>query len=113
MDILREFRMSRCYTRRKIMRLRTLVLSLFALAAASAQINAGRISGTVTDATGSAVAGARVTITQDSTKQKWNVTTDSAGFYVVTSVPVGAYAVQVEANGFRPAEKTGYDLPDD
>ena len=38
---------------------------------------------------------AKVTITQTTTNLKWNATTDTAGFYVVTSVPVGAYQVQV------------------
>jgi hypothetical protein len=95
------------------MLVRSVFVSLLLLGAASAQINVGRISGTITDSTGAAVAGAKVTVTQEATKRKWNTASDNAGFYVVTSIPVGAYAVQVEANGFRPAEKTGYDLADD
>jgi hypothetical protein len=95
------------------MLLRLLATFALVVSAASAQINVGRISGTITDSSGAAIAGAKVTITQTSTRQLWNATTDSAGFYVVTSVPVGAYTVQVEANGFRTAEKTGYDLADD
>jgi hypothetical protein len=80
---------------------------------AAAQINAGRISGTITDGSGSAVSSAKVTITNEATRLQWSTLTDSAGFYVVTSIPAGGYRVRVEAAGFRLAEKTGYDLADD
>ena len=79
----------------------------------SAQTIPGRISGTVTDSSGASVAGAHITITNDATALKWKALTDNGGFYLVTNLPVGTYNVDVEASGFRKAEKQGYDLVDD
>jgi hypothetical protein len=77
-----------------------------------AQTNSGRISGTVIDSSGAVVAGASVVITNQGTALKWKSVTNSSGFYVVTSLPVGGYSVQVEGAGFRKAQKTGLDLAD-
>src|SRR5258705_11304978 len=99
------------------MRLRTsfvaLFPALFAVTAAFGQANLGRISGTVTDASGGAIGGAKVTIINTGTGLKRNFTTESSGFYLVPNLPVGIYNVDVESSGFRKAEKTGLDLPDD
>jgi hypothetical protein len=85
-------------------------LGLFSV---SAQTIPGRISGTVTDSSGAAVAGAHITVTNEATALKWKAVTDNGGFYLVTNLPVGTYNVDVEASGFRKAEKQGYDLVDD
>src|SRR6266567_3847125 len=77
-----------------------------------AQTNAGRISGTVTDSSGAVIAGANVVITNQGTALKWKAVTNSSGFYVVTSLPVGGYSVEIEGAGFRKAQKTGLDLAD-
>ncbi|HEX6546026.1 MAG TPA: carboxypeptidase-like regulatory domain-containing protein, partial [Bryobacteraceae bacterium] len=52
----------------------------------AAQTSFGRISGTVTDPTGAAVAGAQVTITDVDTQAKRDVITDNNGFYVATNL---------------------------
>jgi hypothetical protein len=80
---------------------------------ASAQTIPGRISGTITDSSGASVAGARITITNDATALKWEALTDDCGLYLAANLPVGTYNVDVEAAGFRKAEKQGYDLVDD
>jgi hypothetical protein len=80
--------------------------------AALAQNNNGRISGTVTDATGSVIAGASVIVTNIDTRITDKASTDSAGFYVVPDLAVGNYSVIVEAKGFKKSEKTGYSLND-
>jgi hypothetical protein len=80
---------------------------------ASAQVNVGRISGTVTDASGAAVGGAQVVVSSQATQTERKATTDHQGFYVVVNLPVGGYDVKVEAKGFRVFERTGIDLPDD
>src|SRR5436853_7218688 len=79
---------------------------------ALAQNNNGRISGTVTDSTGSVIAGAKVTVTNASTNVSQGATTNSSGFYVVPDLAVAIFNVTVEAPGFKKAEKKGYDLPD-
>src|SRR3977135_2160562 len=83
------------------------------LFSASAQTIPGRISGTITDSSGASVAGAHITITNEATGFKSRAVTDNGGFYLVTNLPVGTYNVDVEAAGFRKAEKQGYDLVDD
>jgi hypothetical protein len=75
-----------------------------------AQSIVGRIAGTVTDAAGASVPGARVQITNEGTGIAREATTDPNGFYVATNLPVGNYRVAVEAPGFKQATKTGYDL---
>ena len=71
--------------------------AMFVLAAAlttcavdtAAQSIFGRISGTVTDAQGGVVAGAKITIVNEETKIERQATTDSNGYYVATDLPVG------------------------
>ncbi len=86
---------------------------LVAAALVSAQDSNGRISGTVTDKTGASVPGAAVTVTNRATEVKWRAATDASGFYLVPSLPVGTYSVEVDAKGFRRAENIGYELSDD
>lgn len=69
----------------------------------SGQTTFGRISGTVTDATGAAVPNATVTVANPATSFSRNVTTDDSGFYTVTNVPVGTYTVSVEMQNFKKA----------
>src|SRR5437016_4591904 len=88
------------------------LLCLLATGVVFAQNNNGRISGTVTDATGSVIAGANVSVVNTETKITQKVTTDAAGFYVAPDLPVGTFSVTVEAPGFKKAEKTGYSLND-
>jgi hypothetical protein len=65
-----------------------------------AQANAG-ITGTVTDASGAVVAGAKVTITNQDTNVASHTTTSSAGTYSVTGILPGSYSVTVDAGGFK------------
>ena len=83
---------------------------LFGWGAALAQNLTGRISGVVSDVSKAVIPGANVTVTNQDTGVTWKATTDSNGSYVIVNLPVGTYSVEVEAQGFRKAEKTGYDL---
>jgi Carboxypeptidase regulatory-like domain len=65
----------------------------------------GTISGTVTDASGSAVAGAKVTITAQGTGASRASVTDQSGRYLAPLLPVATYTVRVEFAGFQPAEE--------
>ncbi len=67
--------------------------ALFALAASfiwGQSFTAG-LRGVVTDATGSAVTGAKVTINEKERNVAHPVTTDDQGRYVATALPPGAY----------------------
>jgi hypothetical protein len=70
-------------------------------AALLAQTDRGVITGTVKDASGAVVPGARVTAVQVSTNTSYKTTTTTAGDYTVPSLPVGTYRVRVESTGFK------------
>lgn len=61
----------------------------------------GSISGTVTDATGAAVAGATVTVTAPATGFTRTATSDDKGEYLIPLLGVATYNVQAEMKGFQ------------
>ena len=79
-------------------------LSLVTPANAQVSTSTGSVSGTVTDATGAVVAGAKITITHKATGQVIKVTSNSAGAYTSGALVPGNYVVRVEAPGFKTAE---------
>jgi hypothetical protein len=64
----------------------------------------GSFLGTVTDKSGSAVAGASVTITSQGTGAVRDTKTDDTGHYIVNLLPVAVYTIRVELKGFQPVE---------
>ena len=64
----------------------------------------GSISGTVTDVSGSVVAGAKVSISSPGTGLSRDAITDERGEYVVPVLPVGLYTLRVEMSGFQTTE---------
>jgi hypothetical protein len=66
----------------------------------------GDITGTVTDSTGNAVAGAQVTANSADTGATKVVTTNSVGSYRVSLLTPGKYTVTVSANGFEKSATT-------
>ena len=64
------------------------------------QTTTARLTGTVTDPSGSAVSNAVVTITSETTGQVRTVTTNASGLFVAVSLPPSVYDVQVTADGF-------------
>src|SRR6266852_2629611 len=65
----------------------------------------GSFSGTVTDKTGSVVAGATVKITSQGTGVTREVKTDDSGHYRIPLLPVAFYTIRVEAQGFQAGEQ--------
>ncbi len=78
-----------------------LFFSLFVSLPLRAQVGGAVLSGTVTDASGKAVAGARVTVRNLATGQPAETQTDSAGHYEARDLAPGDYEVSVAAEGFR------------
>src|SRR6202521_1771079 len=64
----------------------------------------GSFSGTVTDKSGSSIAGAAVTVTSQGTGVVRDTKTDDTGHYIVNYLPVGAYTIHVQFQGFQSAE---------
>jgi hypothetical protein len=94
-------------------RLTKLVLAALLVLAAPAVLLAdvtGKILGTVTDPSGSAVVGATVTLRNGLTGYAEKVSTDASG-YQFLAVPIGeGYEVTVEAAGFSKAVQSGVTL---
>ena len=57
--------------------------------------------GNVTDATGAAVPSAAVKITETSTNNVFNATTNDSGGYTVSNLPAGTYQIEITKEGFR------------
>jgi len=92
---------------------KTLVTSVVSLLFGAALLfgqATGSISGSITDATGAAVPGVKVTVLSPSTGSTREGTTDQAGHYIVPLLGVGEYTVRAEVSGFQPAEATNVRL---
>src|SRR5262249_56337166 len=63
--------------------------------------------GTGGDGWSGVVRGASVTVTNEATQIARAATTDDEGFYVVTNLPPGNYAVAVERAGFKKVLTSG------
>ena len=66
----------------------------------SAQVVGATLSGTVKDASGAAIAGAKVSIKNIATGVAREVDADSAGFYTIPNLPPSNYEVSFSAQGF-------------
>jgi hypothetical protein len=90
--------------------MRLLLFSLLLCSvAAQAQITSS-IRGTVTDASGAAVANARVETVNVGTGFRSAVASGTDGNYVLTLLPIGEYRLTVEAPGFKRFEQTNIVL---
>src|ERR1700728_2831998 len=70
----------------------------------------GSISGNVTDATGGAVGGVKVTGSAEATGFSREPVTDDAGHYTVPLLGVATYTVRAELKGFQTSEAKGVGL---
>jgi len=77
-----------------------LSLSLLFAASALAQ-NLASIKGNVTDASGAAVVGAKVTVSSVASGIERSTNTGTGGDYEVPALPAGSYTVKVEGSGFQ------------
>jgi outer membrane receptor protein involved in Fe transport len=94
---------------RRLAVLLSLAVALVALAApfgpAWAQIETGRISGTVSDAQGGVVPGVTVTAKSVNTGVSRDTVSDTNGAYIFANVPADTYEVTFMLTGFRPAAR--------
>ncbi len=89
-----------------------LCLALSGSFALLAQTSFGRLSGTIADATGAVIAGAKVTVRNSDTQDVRMVETDPNGFYIVTNLPIGPYVAEVNQPGFQK-QQTGLRIAAD
>ena len=91
------------------------VLCLFALLlavpfAAHAQQYSGSITGTVTDPSGAAVAGATVTAINSGTNATYTATTSDLGSYTFPQMVVGTYEIHIKAASFKEFISKGVEV---
>ncbi|MGA8102425.1 MAG: carboxypeptidase-like regulatory domain-containing protein, partial [Candidatus Acidiferrales bacterium] len=80
---------------------------LFGAGYAYAQVDTGSILGTVTDASGATVHGAKVVVTNEGTNASLTDTTGADGAFKFTPLRVGSYAITVSFQGFETSNQKG------
>lgn len=68
------------------------------------------LSGTIMDPAGAVVPNVKVTATNLGRNVTFETSTDPRGHYVLPDLPIGPYAVQAEAAGFKVFRQTGVEL---
>ena len=87
-----------------------LFLTLFFTSLASAQLTEGTIDGTVTDASGAGVPGAKVRIQNTGTGATVEEVTDSIGYYRAPHLALGNYEIRVEKPAFKTSTIKGVNV---
>jgi len=77
---------------------------------ASAQEVTASITGTISDPSGAAIAGATVTATSQERGVAYTGTTNDSGLYRISQLPVGTYDLKVEKSGFALASHPAFVL---
>jgi Carboxypeptidase regulatory-like domain len=75
-----------------------------------AQSDRGTITGTVTDASGALIAGAKINLTNSETGFKSDTVTTDTGNYTVPGLAVGKYTLTVEQVGFTKYQQTNIEV---
>ena len=81
--------------------LRGMSVALLAASVVWGQTGTGSIQGTVKDASGAVLPGAKVTITHTQTSRQFTTTTTEVGFYLFPAAQLGPYEISVEAPGME------------
>ncbi len=77
---------------------------------AFAQSSTANILGNVSDPSGASIAGARLTATQLATGETRTLESDASGYYLFTALPIGAWRVDAQAQGFKSFRREGIVL---
>ena len=85
----------------------SIVAALCSASPASAQAVNATMLGTVTDASGAAIAGAKVSLIEANTGVSYNATTNESGNYTFPDLPPGTYNVIGEHPGFKKENTKG------
>ena len=67
----------------------------------SAQIDRATLTGSITDSSGAALVGAKVSVVHAASGLRRELTIRETGNYVIAQLPIGTYTVTVEAAGFQ------------
>ncbi len=96
---------------RRVRRLSLSLLLLISVGAGAlmAQVGTATLSGVVTDASGSSVPNAEVSLESELQKYSRRARTGVSGEYVIPAIPPGTYRLTVQAQGFTNETRT--DIP--
>lgn len=75
-----------------------------------AQVESGRIVGTIYDQNKAVIPSAAVTVTNIATNTSQKAATSAQGEYVITPVDPGVYNISVSALGFKKMVRTGVEI---
>src|SRR5712692_1002259 len=98
---------SALFGRAPLLVLASLVVLLCSAAPLRAQVDAGSILGTVSDASGGSVRGATVTLTNEGTNASLATTTSADGTYKFSPVRIGSYKITATLQGFQTVTQKG------
>jgi Carboxypeptidase regulatory-like domain/TonB dependent receptor-like, beta-barrel len=87
-----------------------IIISLCAALTATAQVDTASLTGLVTDANGSVIAGAHIVATNLATNVSLERTSAEDGYYTFSSLRPGLYDISLEQQGFRGEKRTGVQL---
>src|SRR5262252_3274311 len=76
----------------------------------SAQSDRATIVGTVRDASGAAIAGTQVIVTNMNNHFQFTTATDTAGRFTLLNLPIGQYTLVCMREGFDKYERTALNL---
>src|SRR3984893_18630429 len=96
--------------RRSFLTFATWILVLLSGPALRAQSTTANLGGAVSDASGAAVAEAKVTVRNTETGFTQTTQSGNGGAFLFPRLPVGAYQLKVEKEGFTAYEQTGITL---
>src|SRR5215467_13715395 len=88
----------------------SIAFTFILLPALWAQNTTGTILGTVRDASGAVVPGAKVTVTNENTNIPSSLLTSSSGDFVLPNLMASQYRVEAEAPGFRKTKVEHVEL---
>jgi hypothetical protein len=75
-----------------------------------AQVESGRVMGTVYDSSGAVIPSAAITVKNTGTGVEHHTTTDNSGQFTVTQLQPGTYTVLAQHEGFKGAEQAAFAL---
>lgn len=86
------------------------ILVFFLCIGASAQTTSGTITGSVTDQSGAVIPSAKITLTDENTKEFREATSNESGEFVFAALRPSTYTIAVEKAGFQSFRQTGIVL---
>lgn len=99
------------WSRKHVLRVLGVVAAVLLLSLPGfSQLNTGRLSGSVTDQTGGALAGATVVVTETATGVARTLMTDASGAYAAPNLTPGIYSVHAEFMGFQAFERQNVQI---